>query len=172
MDTIQINFLLVVPNTTAACEGTLNLHTMRYKTPTATEKYKSRHEEQKIVTRTWFAWLPVYVDQEYRWLETVTVEGYWYIGSVTGEWNFLKKRFIDTEPSVPYIWHRKYPRAPQECIPPEPQPLLPVDKLREYNQYWLQTASIKNIDSRAHFVDWLSKLEAGVPLAQQKHQPQ
>jgi len=56
---------------------------------------KNKYESRKVITRKWFAWLPITIDHEVRWLEYVTVEGYWFTGIVSGSWLFIAQRFID-----------------------------------------------------------------------------
>jgi hypothetical protein len=43
--------------------------------------------------RTWFAWLPVTINGEARWLEYVKVSGYWYIGA-SGNIRFMNVKFV------------------------------------------------------------------------------
>lgn len=52
-------------------------------------------ELRKVVNRTYFALLPVTIGYETRWLETVTVRGYWFIGAVSGDCIFMELEFID-----------------------------------------------------------------------------
>jgi hypothetical protein len=44
----------------------------------------------KLIIKSWFAWLPVRIDWEVRWLEKVAVKGYYKKGSTT----FSKYKFI------------------------------------------------------------------------------
>jgi len=37
----------------------------------------------QYTTRTWFAFLPIRINDEIRWLEKVTVRGYWWKGCIT-----------------------------------------------------------------------------------------
>jgi hypothetical protein len=64
---------------------------MRFKT-----KRKIRKIPNQIITREYFAIFPVYVNHEWRWLERVKVEGYWWLG-VSGTWYWEPQRFIDDE---------------------------------------------------------------------------
>lgn len=48
----------------------------------------------EIVTREWFAILPVCINDEWRWIERVKVEGYWWRGW-SGTWYWEPKKFID-----------------------------------------------------------------------------
>jgi hypothetical protein len=52
-------------------------------------------ESNKTIQRSWFAFLPVTVHGETRWLEKVTVEGYWWYGPITNKWWWEVKKFID-----------------------------------------------------------------------------
>jgi hypothetical protein len=61
---------------------------MRFKT-------KSKVPYQ-IIVREFFAILPVYVNHEWRWLERVKVEGYWWRG-FSDTWYWEPQRFIDDE---------------------------------------------------------------------------
>lgn len=47
---------------------------------------------EKIVT--YFAWLPVSIKGETRWLEFVTIRGYYFYGEVSGTIVFSKNEFI------------------------------------------------------------------------------
>jgi hypothetical protein len=59
---------------------------MRFK-----RKPRISHE---IITREWFAILPIHINDEWRWLERVKVEGYWWHGW-SGTWYWEPKKFID-----------------------------------------------------------------------------
>lgn len=45
--------------------------------------------------KTWFAWFPVTIDGETRWLEKVSVTGYYYIGQATGQLRFMQQSFFN-----------------------------------------------------------------------------
>ena len=53
------------------------------------ENYKDKK------TKTCFAWLPIRINGEVRWLEKVTLRGYYYVGMLTGKVRFMKQGFID-----------------------------------------------------------------------------
>ncbi len=52
-------------------------------------------ESNKTIQRSWFAFLPVTICGETRWLEKITVEGYWWHGPITKNWWWESKKFID-----------------------------------------------------------------------------
>lgn len=53
--------------------------------------------DRKITTRRFFAWIPILLDGEYRWLEFVTVEGFWWLGKASGRWYWESEKFIDNQ---------------------------------------------------------------------------
>lgn len=58
-------------------------------------RFKSKRENYKTIRKTWFALLPVTVNGETRWLERVTVEGYYWFGPIFGNWYWEPQRFVD-----------------------------------------------------------------------------
>jgi hypothetical protein len=44
----------------------------------------------ETIQRTWFTFIPHKIGDEIRWLETITVEGYWT------NYGWLSYRFVDT----------------------------------------------------------------------------
>lgn len=48
----------------------------------------------KLETVTGFAWLPITIDDETRWLERVTVEYQWFAGYLTALPCWTRKRFL------------------------------------------------------------------------------
>lgn len=63
---------------------------MRFKKkPVTLEK----HDHIKQIS--YFAWLPVTINNETRWLEKVTINGYYFIGEMTGKIRFMEQSFAD-----------------------------------------------------------------------------
>lgn len=58
-------------------------------------KNKNRDNLGKTCSVTRFAIFPITVNGETRWLENVTIEGYYYIGCVTNMVRFMEQRFIN-----------------------------------------------------------------------------
>ena len=56
---------------------------------------KKKKIDNEIIIRRWFAFFPVEIDGEARWLEYVNVEGYWWQGRSSGYWWWETIRFID-----------------------------------------------------------------------------
>lgn len=56
---------------------------------------KKFEDYQNINHKTVFAWLPIRLNGEVRWLETVTMEGYYYIGWISGSVVFMRQGFKD-----------------------------------------------------------------------------
>jgi hypothetical protein len=54
-----------------------------------------RKDYSKIKEKTYFAWFPVTINCETRWLEMVTVKGYYFTEFVFGNWIFLEESFVD-----------------------------------------------------------------------------
>jgi hypothetical protein len=48
----------------------------------------------KEITISWFAFIPVKIQGETRWLENVKVKGYWWLGA-SGTWYWENLEFID-----------------------------------------------------------------------------
>ena len=44
--------------------------------------------------RKYFAFLPVRIKNEVRWLETVKVQGFWVFFDIDQKWHFIKEYFI------------------------------------------------------------------------------
>jgi hypothetical protein len=60
-------------------------------------RFKTKRKiPNQIITREYFAIFPVYANCEWRWLERVKVEGYWWLGS-SDTWYWEPERFIDDE---------------------------------------------------------------------------
>jgi hypothetical protein len=55
---------------------------------------KGKKDKEEVV-RKWFAFLPVNINGDERWLETVTVKGYWWYGSYSGNWWWTSIEFVD-----------------------------------------------------------------------------
>lgn len=51
--------------------------------------------DRKRFTKTYFAFFPIKIGEETRWLEKVCVEGYYYVGAMTGAIRFMETKFID-----------------------------------------------------------------------------
>jgi len=60
-------------------------------------KSKNRNKalQRQEEVRTFFAWYPITINGETRWMETVTVRGYWFIGMLTNEVRFNELEFVD-----------------------------------------------------------------------------
>ena len=56
-------------------------------------KNKPEHEEVKLIEKKFFAFIPVSTENETRWLEYVTVQGYYIKGNFRWYWTPFK--FID-----------------------------------------------------------------------------
>jgi hypothetical protein len=60
-------------------------------------KWKIKHEpepeEGKVIVRKFFAFLPVSTENETRWLEYVTVQGYYL--HIRYSWHWVNNIFID-----------------------------------------------------------------------------
>ena len=55
-----------------------------------------RTKKSNIITiKKWFAFFPVEINGETRWLEFVKVRGYYWIGSFTGTWWWENIEFVD-----------------------------------------------------------------------------
>ncbi len=56
---------------------------------------KTKPATHEIATFTKFAWKPITIGKETRWLEKVTFIGYYWIGPVTGRtyWEYIE--FVD-----------------------------------------------------------------------------
>lgn len=52
-----------------------------------------RPDEEFIITK--FAWKPIRVKGETRWLEKITVRGYYWIGAFSGRTHWVWQEFID-----------------------------------------------------------------------------
>ena len=67
---------------------------MRFKS----KKQKNLEKLEKlkdIKQKTFFAWLPVTIKGQTRWLETVTVKGYYFVGAIFHTLQFNETEFID-----------------------------------------------------------------------------
>ena len=49
----------------------------------------------ETIVRRYFAWWPVEIDGDWRWLEWVEVRGYWWQGQITERWYWEGKEFIN-----------------------------------------------------------------------------
>ncbi len=47
------------------------------------------------IVKSYFAWLPVTIDGETRWLERVKIEGYYIRGNFSSDIYFKKSRFVN-----------------------------------------------------------------------------
>lgn len=61
------------------------------------KKNKTKPKSYEIAKFTKFAWKPITIGKETRWLEKVSFIGYYWIGLATGNtyWEYLK--FVDEE---------------------------------------------------------------------------
>jgi len=50
---------------------------------------------RNIKQKRYFAWLPIKIKGETRWLETVTINGYYYIGELSENLYFMPESFAD-----------------------------------------------------------------------------
>lgn len=57
-------------------------------------KYKDKHKHMVVVERTMFLYFPLRIGDEVRWLESVTIRGYWWYGA-SGTWYWESQMFID-----------------------------------------------------------------------------
>lgn len=53
-------------------------------------KFKFKYPVNKLLIKTWFAFLPVTIEGETRWLEKVSVKGYYHPTTL----RFVKHKFI------------------------------------------------------------------------------
>mgnify|MGYP003409008801 CR=1 FL=1 len=51
-------------------------------------------EERKEIIRSWFAFIPINIGGDKRWLEFVSVKGYWWLGA-SGTWWWENLEYID-----------------------------------------------------------------------------
>lgn len=56
-------------------------------------KSKYRPYEEHIITK--FAWLPICIGRETRWLEKVRIKRYYWIGCISGRMHWENVEFVD-----------------------------------------------------------------------------
>jgi hypothetical protein len=57
-------------------------------------KVKSNKIDGVPVKRKFFAFLPVKIGNEVRWLETVTIKGFWVYSDILQKWVFIREIFL------------------------------------------------------------------------------
>ena len=57
-------------------------------------RFKSKKQHGIIIERKWFAFFPVSINGETRWLEFVKVRGYYYLNGFD-KWYWNSKGFVD-----------------------------------------------------------------------------
>ena len=58
-------------------------------------RFKSKKQHGIIIERKWFAFFPVSINGETRWLEFVKVRGYYYLNDLYDKWYWNSKDFVD-----------------------------------------------------------------------------
>jgi len=58
-------------------------------------RWKQKKIHKKVINRTFFAFFPITVDGETRWLETVTIKGYWWLGKYSNIWWWESQSFVN-----------------------------------------------------------------------------
>jgi hypothetical protein len=58
-------------------------------------RFNSNKKDTVIIERKWFAFLPVYINGETRWLEFVKVRGYYYLNGFNDKWYWISMDFVD-----------------------------------------------------------------------------
>lgn len=58
-------------------------------------RFKSNKKSGIIITKKWFAFLPVYINGETRWLEFVKVRGYYLHNELTNNWYWKNIEFLN-----------------------------------------------------------------------------
>jgi len=57
-------------------------------------RFNSRKKNFYIITRKWFAFIPIKINKEVRWLESVKVRGYYYSDN-HNKWSWRNIEFVD-----------------------------------------------------------------------------
>jgi len=58
-------------------------------------RFKSKKIDKEIIVREWFAFFPIQIDRETRWLEFVKVRGYYWFSYDTCSWYWQNLEFVD-----------------------------------------------------------------------------
>jgi hypothetical protein len=58
-------------------------------------RFNSNKKDRVIIERKWFAFLPVFINGETRWLEYVKVRGYYYLNFYNDKWYWISTDFVD-----------------------------------------------------------------------------
>jgi len=58
-------------------------------------RFNSKKKDRAIIERKWFAFLPVFINGETRWLEYVKVRGYYYLNVFNDKWYWISTDFVD-----------------------------------------------------------------------------
>jgi hypothetical protein len=57
-------------------------------------RFKTK-KSNRITTKKWFAFFPVEINGETRWLEFVKVRGFYRKGFLSGQWTWENIEFVD-----------------------------------------------------------------------------
>ncbi len=58
-------------------------------------RFNSKKKDTVIIERKWFAFFPVFINGETRWLEFVKVRGYYYLNGFNDKWYWISMDFVD-----------------------------------------------------------------------------
>jgi hypothetical protein len=58
-------------------------------------RFNSKKKDSVIIERKWFAFFPITINGETRWLEIVKVRGYYWLGLSSGNWYWHSLDFVD-----------------------------------------------------------------------------
>lgn len=58
-------------------------------------RFNSKKKDRVIIERKWFAFFPVSINGETRWLESVNVRGYYWLNSYSYVWHWNSMDFVD-----------------------------------------------------------------------------
>jgi hypothetical protein len=58
-------------------------------------RFKRKKKHNEIIVKKWFAFFPVEINQEIRWLEFVKVRGYYWLGGYSNNWYWNSLEFVD-----------------------------------------------------------------------------
>jgi hypothetical protein len=58
-------------------------------------RFDTKKQDHVIIVRKWFAFFPITINGETRWLEYVKVKGYYYLNDFNDKWHWNSKGFVD-----------------------------------------------------------------------------
>ena len=58
-------------------------------------RFDTKKQNEVVIVRKWFAFFPITINGETRWLEFVKVRGYYWLNSFTNNWRWESQLFVD-----------------------------------------------------------------------------